>query len=80
MKIVRFKLDGVERQVRKPDSVVDLYVDWMKTNRPERTDIEVSDAPLTIHERFQEIARRLNGFRQGGGKALDMSDLLEDHE
>ena len=80
MKIVKFTLDGVERQVRKPDSAVDQYVEWMEDNRPDRTDIRVEDAPLTIHEKVNEIARRINGFKQGSGKALDMSDLLEDQE
>jgi len=78
MKIVKFTLDGVERQVRKPDSEVDQYVAWMEDNRPDRTDIRVEDAPLTIHEKVNEIARRLDGIRTGEGEPVDLGDLLAD--
>ena len=80
MKIVKFTLDGVERQVRKPDSAVDQYVEWMQANRPDRTDIEVSDAPLTIHEKVNEIARRINGLRVGeGNDTIDVGDLIDNN-
>ena len=75
MKIVKFILDGVERQVRKPDSAVDQYVEWMEDNRPDRTDIEVSDAPLTIHEKFNILINRLDGIKQDSGSPIDLSDL-----
>ena len=76
MKIVKFTLDGVERQVRKPDSEVDQYVEWMEENRPDRTDIRVEDAPLTLAERVDAVVSRLDGIRVGeGDRIVDLGDL-----
>jgi len=79
---IRFTRGGRQHtQWRDTQSEVDSYLAHLH-KQGDREDIRVDEAarPLTIHEKVNEIARRINGLRVGeGNDTIDVGDLIDNN-